>query len=63
LKPGPLFLLGFGSKRGTPAAVQAQREKNLASIFRTIHTIKGGSGFLSFGKLEAVAHVGEICFP
>jgi two-component system chemotaxis sensor kinase CheA len=31
----------------------------LASIFRTIHTIKGTCGFLSFNKLEAVAHVGE----
>lgn len=31
----------------------------LASVFRTIHTIKGTSGFLAFGKLEAVAHVGE----
>src|ERR1035441_886774 len=31
----------------------------LASIFRTIHTIKGTSGFLGFGKLEAVTHVGE----
>ncbi len=31
----------------------------LASIFRTIHTIKGTCGFLGFGKLEAVAHVGE----
>jgi two-component system, chemotaxis family, sensor kinase CheA len=31
----------------------------LASIFRTIHTIKGTSGFLSFSKLEAVTHVGE----
>ncbi|MFZ1918089.1 MAG: chemotaxis protein CheW [Terriglobales bacterium] len=31
----------------------------LASVFRTIHTIKGTSGFLSFGKLEAVTHVGE----
>jgi two-component system chemotaxis sensor kinase CheA len=31
----------------------------LGSIFRTIHTLKGGSGFLGFGKLEAVAHVGE----
>ncbi|MEO8428077.1 MAG: chemotaxis protein CheW [Verrucomicrobiota bacterium] len=34
-------------------------KETLASIFRTIHTIKGGSGFLGFGKLEAVAHVGE----
>jgi two-component system chemotaxis sensor kinase CheA len=31
----------------------------LASVFRTIHTIKGTCGFLGFGKLEAVAHVGE----
>ncbi len=31
----------------------------LASIFRTIHTIKGTCGFLCFSKLEAVAHVGE----
>jgi two-component system chemotaxis sensor kinase CheA len=31
----------------------------LASIFRTIHTIKGTSGFLAFGRLEAIAHVGE----
>jgi two-component system chemotaxis sensor kinase CheA len=31
----------------------------LSSIFRTIHTIKGTSGFLAFNKLEEVAHVGE----
>ncbi len=31
----------------------------LASIFRTIHTIKGTCGFLGFEKLEKVAHVGE----
>jgi two-component system chemotaxis sensor kinase CheA len=31
----------------------------LASVFRTIHTIKGTSGFLAFNKLGAVAHVGE----
>jgi chemotaxis protein histidine kinase CheA len=31
----------------------------LASIFRTIHTIKGTCGFLGFNKLESVAHVGE----
>jgi two-component system chemotaxis sensor kinase CheA len=31
----------------------------LASIFRTIHTIKGTSGFLAFEKLESVTHVGE----
>jgi len=31
----------------------------LASIFRTIHTIKGTCGFLRFSKLESIAHVGE----
>ncbi len=30
----------------------------LASIFRTIHTIKGATGFLGFSRLESVAHVG-----
>ncbi|HEY5553731.1 MAG TPA: chemotaxis protein CheA, partial [Cellulomonas sp.] len=31
----------------------------LSSIFRTIHTIKGTSGFLAFSRLEQVTHVGE----
>jgi two-component system chemotaxis sensor kinase CheA len=31
----------------------------LSSIFRTVHTIKGTCGFLGFGTLEAVTHVGE----
>ncbi|GAA4628832.1 chemotaxis protein CheA [Cellulomonas oligotrophica] len=31
----------------------------LSSIFRTIHTIKGTSGFLALSKLERLAHVGE----
>ena len=31
----------------------------LASIFRTIHTIKGTCGFLPFPHLERVTHVGE----
>jgi two-component system chemotaxis sensor kinase CheA len=31
----------------------------LSSIFRTIHTIKGTSGFLAFGRLEQVTHAGE----
>jgi two-component system chemotaxis sensor kinase CheA len=31
----------------------------LSSIFRTIHTIKGTSGFLAFSQLESVTHVGE----
>ncbi|MGH9351423.1 MAG: chemotaxis protein CheW [Terriglobia bacterium] len=31
----------------------------LSNIFRTIHTIKGATGFLGFPKLESVAHSGE----
>ena len=31
----------------------------LSSVFRTIHTIKGTSGFLAFGNLEHVTHAGE----
>ena len=31
----------------------------LASIFRTIHSLKGTSGFLGFNKLESISHVGE----
>ncbi|MCU1487274.1 MAG: histidine kinase [Actinomycetia bacterium] len=31
----------------------------LGSVFRTIHTVKGTCGFLGYGKLEAIAHVGE----
>lgn len=31
----------------------------LSSIFRTIHTIKGTSGFLALGRLERLTHVGE----
>jgi two-component system chemotaxis sensor kinase CheA len=31
----------------------------LAGIFRTIHTIKGTCGFLGFGRLEGLTHVGE----
>jgi two-component system chemotaxis sensor kinase CheA len=33
--------------------------ERLASIFRTVHTIKGTSGFLAFPTLERVTHVGE----
>ena len=33
--------------------------ERLANIFRTIHSVKGTSGFLDFPKLEKVAHVGE----
>ncbi len=31
----------------------------LASVFRTIHTIKGTCGFLGYSKLESVSHVAE----
>jgi len=39
-----------------------QRPKDpalLASIFRTIHTIKGTCGLLGFGTLEAISHLAE----
>jgi two-component system, chemotaxis family, sensor kinase CheA len=36
-----------------------QDREALAGVFRTIHTIKGTCGFLGFGNLEKVAHVGE----
>ena len=36
-----------------------QAANALAGIFRTIHTIKGTCGFLGFGRLEGVTHVGE----
>jgi two-component system chemotaxis sensor kinase CheA len=31
----------------------------IKSVFRTIHTIKGTSGFLGFSKLESLTHVAE----
>src|ERR687886_1379168 len=31
----------------------------LAGVFRTVHTIKGTSGFLAFERLEKLTHVGE----
>ncbi len=31
----------------------------VSRVFRCVHTIKGTCGFLGFGTLEAVAHVGE----
>jgi two-component system chemotaxis sensor kinase CheA len=39
-------------------ATPDSREK-LSSAFRTIHTIKGTSGFLAFGRLEKLTHTGE----
>jgi two-component system chemotaxis sensor kinase CheA len=34
-------------------------QKTLASLFRTMHTIKGTCGFFGFSKLESVTHIGE----
>lgn len=34
-------------------------KNTVASIFRTLHTLKGGSGLLGFSNLERVAHAGE----
>ena len=43
--------------------VQLERDPDnselLASVFRTIHTIKGTCGFLDFNRLETLAHVTE----
>jgi two-component system, chemotaxis family, sensor kinase CheA len=36
-----------------------QSDELLASMFRTIHTIKGSAGFLGFARLQKVAHAGE----
>ena len=38
---------------------QPDSKELLSSIFRTIHTIKGTSGFLALDRLEALTHVGE----
>lgn len=36
-----------------------ESRERLSSIFRTIHTIKGTTGFLAFSELEKVTHAGE----
>ena len=33
--------------------------ETLASLFRSLHTIKGAAGFMGFHRLEALAHSGE----
>lgn len=38
---------------------EPESPERLASIFRTIHTIKGTSGFFGFGTLQSVTHAGE----
>ena len=39
--------------------IEPGSRERLASIFRTIHTLKGTAGFLAFGTLERLAHTGE----
>ncbi len=36
-----------------------ENRDRLASIFRTIHTIKGSAGFFGFERLQSVTHAGE----
>jgi len=38
---------------------QPESRELVSRIFRTIHTIKGTSGFLAFTNLESVTHAGE----
>ncbi len=38
---------------------QPDSRELISRIFRTIHTIKGTSGFLAFSRLESLAHAGE----
>lgn len=46
--------------RNLVALEQQPGDKELmGGIFRAIHTIKGTSGFLGYGRLESVTHVGE----
>lgn len=44
----------FVALESAPDATQ-----RIAGIFRTIHTIKGNSGFLGYSNLEALTHAGE----
>ena len=37
----------------------ASATQPIASLFRTIHTIKGTCGFFGFGRLEKITHTGE----
>ncbi|HEX3436329.1 MAG TPA: chemotaxis protein CheW [Pseudacidobacterium sp.] len=38
---------------------QPENRELLAEIFRSVHTIKGTTGFLGFSRLESLAHAGE----
>ena len=43
----------------TDLEVRPQDGGLVAEIFRAVHTIKGTTGFLGFGRLEKLAHAGE----
>ena len=45
---------------GDLVALEAQPNDRatIDRIFRSVHSIKGNSSFLGFGRLESVAHVG-----
>jgi two-component system, chemotaxis family, sensor kinase CheA len=51
--------LGQLDRELIPLEEDPVRRDLLAGIFRTIHTIKGTSGFLGFTKLEVLTHIGE----
>ncbi len=43
----------------TELEARPQDAELLGEIFRAVHTIKGTTGFLGFGRLETLAHAGE----
>lgn len=52
---------GLDQLDGELVALEADPDDldTLSSIFRTIHSMKGASGFLEFSRLEKLAHAGE----
>src|SRR5215469_16436812 len=38
---------------------EPRERETLARVFRTLHTVKGTSGFLGFAKLQAIGHAAE----
>ncbi|MDR3745025.1 MAG: chemotaxis protein CheA [Acidobacteriaceae bacterium] len=43
----------------TELEMRPDEEELVSEIFRAVHTIKGTTGFLGFGRLEKLAHSGE----
>jgi len=43
----------------TELEARPENRELLAEIFRSVHTIKGTTGFLGFSRLESLAHAGE----